>query len=106
MPDFKTGISVNGAPLADGLGNVLFGRLPVAADGISSAAALVRADDSRLFDGRAPIGPSGGDLGGTYPDPMVVGLRGRAIAPYAPLHGQVYWFNEVSEAWEPASLTP
>ena len=37
----------------------------VAADGVSSATALVRADDARLSNSRTPTGTAGGSLTGT-----------------------------------------
>ncbi|MEL6592139.1 MAG: hypothetical protein AAFQ68_18735, partial [Bacteroidota bacterium] len=41
-----------------------------------------------------------GDLGGTYPNPIVNGLRGRNVASTAPSTGQVYKWN--GTAWAPA----
>lgn len=42
-----------------------------------------------------------GDLGGTYPDPSVAGLRGNAIAATAPSDGQVLTWSDPASAWEP-----
>lgn len=75
------------------------------ASGSDSAAGLaVQANDSRLTNARAPNGAAGGDLGGNYPNPDVVRIRGAAVSATAPTAaGQVLRYDGTSQ-YVPSAL--
>lgn len=50
-----------------------------------------------------PNGNAGGDLRGTYPSPIVIGLQGKPLSNVAPNVGQILRWN--GNAWEPADST-
>lgn len=52
-----------------------------------------------------PSGGAGGDLGGSYPNPTVDGLQGRALASTAPSNGQLLAWNDLLQRWEPTTMT-
>ncbi|UCG43032.1 MAG: hypothetical protein JSU73_14470 [candidate division WOR-3 bacterium] len=56
---------------------------------IVSAAYAYKADSADYAAAASPVGPAGGDLDDSYPDPTVGGLQGRAVSSAAPRTGQV-----------------
>jgi len=51
--------------------------------------------------GGSPTGPAGGDLTGTYPNPLVVGLYDRELSAVAPGDGDAYIFDIGTSLWTP-----
>lgn len=65
----------------------------------SLANTVCAGNDPRLSDSRPPTGAAGGDLGGTYPNPVVDGLQNRPVSAAAPAVGDPLVWNGL--AWAP-----
>lgn len=49
-----------------------------------------------------PVGPAGGDLALTFPNPSVIGLQGHAVSSTAPSDGYVLQWSASTSRWTPA----
>lgn len=95
----NTSISINAATTSAA------GVVTLAANGGSSAGTVVQGNDSRLSDGRLPMGAASGDLAGSYPNPTVAKLQGIALSSTTPTDGQVMRFSLSSQNWSSGSVS-
>jgi hypothetical protein len=62
-------------------------------------------NDSRLSDARTPTGAAGGDLGGTYPNPVVDAIQGVALEASAPTGGDALVYVASAAEWQSQPVT-
>src|SRR6266545_2329509 len=92
--------------LADGT-RALTGNLSAGGNLLTNLAQATANGQAVRFEQAIKVGDTAsGDLGGTYPSPSVIRLRGRPIANQPPQNNDVLTFVGANNRWEPQPIPP